>query len=414
MKTKSWFISIVLSLTVGAGGGYAIHALQLTKPETNQLPLKATEESDSVGSKLLPEIIASQLKSGDFSCPKDDLLTYEACLLFQGALGTWQRVDMPEECPSIVGDDFDNSQLSPTPERNLSENDALRAAKSACFGYLYAIQVANLTPVIVSTSNRTFQMAPGHKFNEPGSDASLCVSARHGICGNHAAVGLALFKKAGIAARPLEFYYQDNGQRLSHIIVEAYIDGDWRPVDTTYGAYWPSLQIDKPFRLVGTDELLEGKKGKFKPTWNEVLLPYGFYSKISNPKYFNYLDPHADVIRGNTGTITLQIVTDKGNEVFGNLPNFIGDNKADNNFDGLEFRLKSNNDKYHLTVKILGAAFSSEDPAFICIDQSCLQYSSEKIEYAFDVQNPSKLYLKTKMDVAYIIMKSFDWKVVSN
>lgn len=412
MKNKLWLSAVAVIFAIGAGG--VIYTRQTIESQSIEQPLTADASSIKVTPKTVPELIADQIQSGDISCPASDTLTYEACLLFQGALGTWQRVDMPYECPDVVGDKFEKSQLSPKPGRKLSPNDALRATKSACFGYLYAIAVANLTPIIISTSNRTFQMATDHKFIEPGSDATLCVIARHGICGNHAAVGQALFEKAGIEARPLEFYYEADGQRLSHIIVEAHIDGHWRPVDTTYGAYWPSSQLDQPFRLTSTEELLGKTEKKIGPTWNEALLPYGFYSSISKPNYFNYLEANADVIRGNAGDITLKIVSNKGSETFSNLPNFIGDNKADNKFNDLKFRLKSDKYKYRLTLDVLGSAFSTSDPVFICIDQSCEQYSKEKSEYIFNVQKPSSLYLKTKMDVAYVVVKSLDWSVVSN
>lgn len=61
--------------------------------------------------------------------------------------------------------------------------------------------------------------------------------ARAGICGNHAAIALEMFNKAGFEARYVEFYYQDD-VRLSHIIPEVLIDGAWRAIDKTYGAYW--------------------------------------------------------------------------------------------------------------------------------------------------------------------------------
>lgn len=233
MRTKAWFISIALSLVLGAGGGWYFQGHENIKqnaadqaPKNNELQLS------------LPELIANQIESGHLACPHDDPLTREACLLFQGALGTWQRVNMPDVCPDVVADAISPPELSAAAGRRITKHDVLRANQAPCFGFLYAIGIANLTPVLVSTSNRTFQMAPGHSFVEPGSNTNLCVLARHGICGNHAAVGLALFDRAGIAARPLEFYYSANQQRLSHIIVEAKIGGDWRPIDTTYGAYW--------------------------------------------------------------------------------------------------------------------------------------------------------------------------------
>ena len=414
MRIQFRFLVLIATVfALGAGGVYAINALHTTKIESIRDMQGANENVDSLISKTLPELVANQIRSGDTICPKLDALTYEGCLLFQGTLGIWQRLGMPEKCPIIIDDDLQKSPRSPNEGMNISPDDALRAPKSACFGYLYAVHVANVTPIIVSTANRVFQMATGHKFIEPGSDALACVIARHGICGNHAAVALALFEKAGLVARPVEFYYRYGGKRHSHIIAEVYIDGDWRPVDITYSAYWPSTQIGQPFRLITTSELLSQKKIKQKPTRNEALFPYGIYSKIAKKDYFNYISSNADVIRGNTGEISLKITKNRGSENFEHLPNFIGDNKSDNQFKGLEFRLFNGSGKYRLTVNVSGSAFSSGDVAFICINQSCEQYSSDKLEYKFEVERPSKLYLKTEMDVAYVVMKSLRWEVVS-
>ena len=97
------------------------------------------------------------------------------------------------------------------------------------------------------------------------------------------------------------------------------------------------------------------------------------------------------------------------------MPNFIGDNNADSQVDGIKFRLISDKGRnYRLTVNVSGSSFSSNDAASICIDISCEPYSKEKTKYEFIVQNPSQLFIKTDMDVAYVVMKSLDWEVVPN
>ena len=432
MRTRYWLILLIASFALGAGADYKINALQkrklaLIEEKTRQEAAKqeaikqetakqerfaAIETVVSDPIKTIPELVASQIQSGNTTCPEDDALSYEACLLYQGTLGTWHRVGMADECPAVIGDNQQTDYSTPTQNKKFTPEDALRATKSNCFNYLYAIGVANLTPVLVSTSNRTFQLATGHRFPEPGSNAHLCVEARHGICGNHAAVGQALFEKAGIESRTVEFYYSDDIQRLSHIIVETYIGGDWRPIDTTYGAYWPNNENGQPFKLMTTDELLSNKANRANPVRNEALLPYGFYSSFAKPHYFDYLDASADIVRGNQKTISLAMNNKKAKEVFTNIPNFIGDNKADNEFNPLTYRLISNKSKYRLTLTTAGSAFSSNGPVFICVDKLCEKYSSAKAEYVFTVEDPSMLYLETGMDVAYIVMKSLDWEVL--
>lgn len=412
MNAKRLLILIVLSLAVVAGG-YATHALQSTKPEASQPPLKTVESPSSTLPKPLAELIAEQIKSGVVTCPNDDLLTYEACLLFQGALGVWQREGLTENCSNVIHPRYPPQLSKPESEDvRISSEDVLKAAETPCFGHLYAINVANTTPILVSTANRTFQIAAAPNFLKPGSDPELCLSLRHGICGNHSAVAIAFFKRAGFKARPVEFYYEYKGSRLGHITPEVWIDGDWRLIDSTYGAYWIDEKPGVPFELMPTEKVLASKPKTY--FYNSALLPFGFRSVTGNTNYFSYISERADIIRGGSGEIMLTLKGQQGSENFLHKPNFVGDNIPDGQVTGLLFRLVSKNAKYRLTVNVSAAAISNGAKAFICIDELCEKYSDDKREYSFNVQRPSKLYLKTDADVAYAVLKSLDWKVLSN
>lgn len=409
MKSKGWMILILLNLAVGVGSGYAIRALH-----ESRMPLKEVERLDSADSKLIPYIIAAQFQSGDFLCPKDNALNYEACLAFQGTLGIWQRAGLTEHCPDILDprlpSEFQTKNALITPK--ITPKVVLGATNSPCFGYLYAINVANTVPILIRTANRVFQLEVVKNFQEPGSNATLCLSARFGSCGNHVATALAFFEKAGFKARPVEFYYEYEGKRLSHIIPEVWIDGNWRMIDSTFGAYWIERRPGVQFKLLSTDEILSEKlKTDF---YNTALLPYGFYSVVSKTNDFSYISEKSDVIRGGNGKVTLILKGQQGSENFLHKPNYIGDNVSDHQSGGIQFRLSSKKAKYRFIVKVSAAAISNDAIAFICINESCEKYSDHKREYSFYVQDPSKLYLKTDIDVAYVVLKSLDWKVISN
>jgi len=392
---------------VGLLLGAAWKSMQSTKDISPQPLLETVKDKMSI-----PELIANQLRNGVLTCSNSDSLTYEACLLYQGALGTWQRIGFPETCPDVV----DESYQSPFPKEGheLLPEDALRASKVPCFSYLYAIQVANAVPILVSTSNRTFKMSSGKPFLKPGSDPDLNIAARHGICGNQAAVGVALFEKAGLKSRPVEFYYYDK-QRLSHIIPEVLIDGGWRPVDTTYGAYWARNVPGKPFVLKTLDDLLnEGMANRdTKMFHNSALLPYGFYSSISRPDHFNYLNPGASILRGGKGEIYLSFKGKKGIEKFANLPNYLGDNKKDGENRGVSYKLDAPLGKYSIALNISGSAFGEKGPIAICIDKNCINFSEEKKIYLISAVNPSRLYLQSDIDIAYVVMASIEWERVN-
>ena len=110
----------------------------------------------------------------------------------------------------------------------------------------------------------------------------------------------------------------------------------------------------------------------------------------------------------------MQIGEIKGKDTLKHLPNFLGDNKLDGKFSGLEFGFKGARGKYDFTLETLAAAIPTGESVFLCLNQSCQQYSAEKTEYTFKVSNPQKLYLKTTTDVAYVVMGSIEFKAVTS
>src|SRR5262249_27631035 len=80
----------MLSFGLGARGG------DLAAPSPYSPSVEATQHPGS-----LAQFVANQLKTGDLNCPSSDSLTYEACLLFQGALGIWQTIGSPDICPNV-------------------------------------------------------------------------------------------------------------------------------------------------------------------------------------------------------------------------------------------------------------------------------------------------------------------------
>jgi hypothetical protein len=358
----------------------------------------------------LAELVVGQIRVGDLTCPVDDAITTEACLLFQGALGTWNAVGRLDDCPPTVSG---SGRPVPNPSvamQGLSAEDVMRAPTSRCFAYLYAIQVANAVPVLVSTANRTFRVASETPMREPGADASLCLQARHGICGNQTAVGLALFDKAGFRARPLEFYYERKGVRLNHIIPEVWIGGKWHPVDTTYGAYWIRIASGKPFEL-GTLEEIQARPARARLFYNQALLPYGLYKAISRPVLFDYLTSNADIIRGGNGSVRLTLQAKNGIEKFTDKPNFLGDNVADGaNARGLSFSLSSEPGRYELAVQVTALAVTGNQPVQLCVDDVCKALAAGDQRLEFEVAQPKSVYVKSEIDVAYAVLASIEWK----
>jgi len=329
---------------------------------------------------------------------------FEACLLYQGALGTWEAADFPDVCPNIT----DHPVLGEAAIKKLTREDLLRAKKSACFSYLYAMQVATAVPILISTADRKFLDLNG-TFAEPGANPDLCIEARHGICGNQTWVAIELLKLAGLSTRPVEFYYSSEGQRLNHIIPEVLIDGGWRPIDTTYGAYWIDGTPGAPFALRTLEQVLDKSDTRTKLIRNTALVPYGFYEETRQFDPFSYLHADADIIRGGEGTINLSLASKHGTETFKDIPNFLGDSVHNGNSAGLSYRLNEPAGNYQVTVNIAGSAEEGNQPVYICLDDACRDFSKDQPRYQFEAIQPKSLTLKSKADVAYLVLKSIEW-----
>lgn len=404
MKNIRIFIVVLLAFFVGWGG-----AIYYTSNGENTVREVQAVSGDGIAPHepvLIPQIVAEQIAKGDFACPRSDLLTYEACLLYQGALGVWKRYGFADICSVTEAGAETQRALELRPE------DALRAPRSPCFGYLYAMRVANVTPALISTANSAFQIFVNSEHARPGSNPHTCLQARYGMCGNQTAVGIAFFEKAGFEARAVEFYYEEKGRRLSHVIPEVLINDKWHPVDTSFGAYW-LVQKRDGFRLGTLEELVApGKVSGMQLFYNSALLPQSLdIEDITRPPHLNYLDANADILRGGKGTIKLSLLKSSGAEIFAHRPNFFGDNRMDGSHSGISYEfVNSSSAQYAITVKITGAGTNDGQPMSLCIDTQCVNFSKEEKEYRFVASSPERLYLKSDSDIAYIVAESISWE----
>jgi Transglutaminase-like superfamily len=74
----------------------------------------------------------------------------------------------------------------------------------------------------------------------PGQTPDSVLGKQAGICGHAALAFAAIVKRLGLAARSVQFYFQDptNNAPNSHIAAEVFYDGGWHYFDPTYGLFW--------------------------------------------------------------------------------------------------------------------------------------------------------------------------------
>lgn len=365
--------------SIGAGSSTA------TQPVTSTRVVPNTSEGDlgERGSRSnLAVAIAEQISSGNTECPESQGIQFEACLIFQGALYAWL-----------------GSALTP--------QDALAAPSSDEFRTLYAVAVANATPVLSSTTSYGFQREVlAEVFVKPGSDADVCLSVRYGICGNQSAIGKALFDAAEIPARFVSFYFPNSvtGLRNSHVAVEVEIGGVFRFIDTTYGAYWP---IEGGLRqgLLTVDEIRNLPDPGGLAVWNEALLPW---TALDDYAPFDHLTEEADILHAGVGTISLEFSTGTGTEDLMHLPSYVGDNQPDGRVAGVDFAIDAVPSDYSIRVDIRASRYGDSINS-LCINSQCLPFPSDAGLLEFVVTDPQRLYVQSDDDVSYVVINSLQW-----
>ena len=185
-----------------------------------------------------------------------------------------------------------------------------------------AIETMNLVQNIASSGRYSF-LQHDKNFHRPDMpEQQLCLTNGFGICGNHQHLFIAILKKAGVQARPVDFYYYSNGKRANHAAAEVKIGKQWVYFDVTWGSFWIK-DAEHLFSLLSLEDILQHKGLQITGTNTWYLTRKYFYDQMKEPGVFSYLTQKE-----------LQILKDKGGELligfddgkvnFASLPNYIG------------------------------------------------------------------------------------------
>lgn len=298
MISKSKLIAIWVVVLIGSGCS--------ASPAAPPPP-----SSDSRNSATAVEIVIAGLEDSNNYCTEnltESRVQHEACLLLQGSLGLYVRA-----CGGLEG--CDKAELG-----SLRDDGNYRGLNQAAMrdpefhGYL-SLAIANTVPILSSTLLRHYFLSFEPGFENPSTDAEVCLMVRHGICGNHVAVAQALAEQVGLEARDIDFYVTKNGDRQSHTMLEVLIAGKWRLYGTTYGAFWPA----EPGSAISLP--LESVRAGATRQQNTALLQH-----LSDPDYLDFLSDDSEfdvfsIVQGEEGVVhhLLEDVED-----FSHRPEYVG------------------------------------------------------------------------------------------
>jgi hypothetical protein len=123
-----------------------------------------------------------------------------------------------------------------------------------------------------------------------------------GSCGNSSAVALAIAKRVGLRARPVQFYYALGGKPASHMAWEAWVDGGWQFHDAVQNAVYPArsgrlLSIRQLWRMPARVRLEHFDTGPGRYRNKVVPAVHGFGERL------RYLIASSEAVIGGTGTV---------------------------------------------------------------------------------------------------------------
>lgn len=259
-------------------------------------------------------------------------------------------------------------------------------------GYL-ALAITNTVPILSSTLLRSYFLYFEPGFQEPGIDAEVCLIVRHGVCGNHVAVALALAEQSGLEARDIDFYMTKNRERLSHTMMEVWIQGEWRLYDTTFGAYWPqepASAISSPLTSVRSGASREQ---------NASLLPH-----IKEGDYLDFLLGEFSVVKAEEGIVYHSF---KGVEDFSERPNYVGWStpRGPEQANGIQHSFQIPHDWSEIEIFVNGTVGSDLQ---LCVSSTGCKVPQENAILTFmrsgNFENEVIVTLSSSDDIAYVTL----------
>ena len=187
-----------------------------------------------------------------------------------------------------------------------------------------AIEAMNLVQNTAGAGRHHFFKAQKGYVQPTMDEQSSLLTKGIGICGNHQHLFVEILKRAGVDARPVDFYYTDkSGKRQSHAAAEVKIGEKWIYFDITWGSFWVIKNNDLS-TLMPLDEVLKGGGTRIGGNNSWYLL----YEKegINSFEYFEAND--LQILRNKGGDLLVGINNGAAN--FSHIPNYVG--KTEENF----------------------------------------------------------------------------------
>jgi hypothetical protein len=270
------------------------------------------------------------------------------------------------------------------------------------------LSALDAVPVLASSALYSYAASSDLGFKPPENLAQVLETNR-GVCGNAAELFQTVLNKLGLETRFVQFWWRDDdGNAVNHIAVEVAWNGGWHLYDPTFGAYFVAKANDEAEALA-TDA---ARRVEYVPVVNRNNTNYRNW-KLAGLEPFDYLKrPLVDVTIGGKGAIHAYLKPDHEALVstFENIPNYVGDIRADGNTEGLLFLFLGVSGRFDATVTVAASAgcqFSTP-----MLNERPFPFTPG-VHVIRDVVDPSILQIKGPDDVCYLDLTSVRFDPVS-
>lgn len=230
----------------------------------------------------------------------------------------------------------------------------------------------------------------------------ICLITKIGICGNHQLLFESVMEFAQIKSRRVGIYYTIDRKRYSHAANEVFINGKWRYIDSTWGAFWLS-DLKDISSILSFDQILKLPEERLDSYRVENQIDVWSFTRDSQQDLqFNYFNPDNFNLLSydNHGVLSLDL---QDAPVFRHVPNYVGTNNRANTGITMRWMVPDRGQTLNLRVDVAGVGgCSSNGP--ILLDDAGNEYPLQQGSNHITVPNGGSYNVKRDQnEICYIV-----------
>ena len=176
------------------------------------------------------------------------------------------------------------------------------------------------------------------------------------------------------------------------------------------GGFFVNLDLDGPLEIESVKNIILNP-GKYKLVENSAQswrLNFGGFSGFDAFEHFKY---SPSIVYGyDSGTIYINDISPNDQKInLQSLPNYIGDNIDDGQFEGIRYEFPVLKGKYTFNIKAPRIRGSCGNESKLCVNDSCVPITKlrkkENKQTDIAVTDPSSIHILSSDNSCYVVLK---------